>query len=83
MSIRGGPDDEVIMAIGEHTLRVRELCTSNTFLLVNAQTGLVYQKASTLLEAAPIKGLTERLVRLLKSHPYEGPTESSPVPEVL
>lgn len=64
------------MVIGEQCFRVRELCTSNTFLLVDAMTGRVEQRTSTLLEAAPVKGLTERLHRLLQDHPYEGPTET-------
>lgn len=75
MQVRGGPDDEAILIIGQQSYRIRELCTSNTFLLVNETTGIVQQSTHSVLEVVPIKGLTTRLVQLLRTHPYNSPND--------
>lgn len=73
MSFRGRADDDSIMVIEQKTLRLRELCTSNTFWLVNRDTGIIEETTQSIIEAGFIKGSTGRLVSLLKEHPYEGP----------
>ena len=65
-------DDEAIMIVGEKSYRLRELCTSNTTLLVSGHSGIITGLTSSILEATPIKGLTERLTKILQQCPYEG-----------
>jgi hypothetical protein len=60
------------MIVGDKSYRLRELCTSNTTLLVDGESGVVVGQTSSILEAAPIKGLTERLAKILRQCPYEG-----------
>lgn len=60
------------MIVDDKSYRLRELCTSNTSLLVNGESGIVVGQTSSILEAAPIKGLTERLAKVLRQCPYEG-----------
>lgn len=60
------------MIVGQKTFRLRELCTSNTFWLINKETGLIEESTQSLIEAAPMRGSIGRLIGLLKEHPYEG-----------
>lgn len=74
--VRGGPDDDVVLTVGSgKTIRLRELCTSNTFWLVNIASGVIKCSTNNVIEAAGMKGNVHRLGELLRLYPYEGPQD--------
>lgn len=76
--VKGRDDDETVMIIGDHTIKIRELCTSNTFLIVDKETGMVEETTSNILEAIHFKADLERVKQLLRQFPFEGINQMDP-----
>lgn len=78
VSVRGREADDAVLVVGDQTFRLRELSTSNSFLLLDAASGAVRETTGGVLEATPVRGLTGRLVQLLRQCPYDGPAAPEP-----
>ena len=74
--IRGGMDDDAVICTAEETFSLRELVTSNMFLVVekDGNRGLVVGKPTTTLEVTfmPRAPGIDKLDKALRAHPYNG-----------
>lgn len=78
--IRGGPEDDAVLCTEKETFRLRELVTSNMFLVAERDVvkgrALVVGKPTTTIEVSFLSRAPgiDQLAAALKAHPYDGAT---------
>jgi hypothetical protein len=78
MWIRGGPDDDAVLCTETQTFRLRELVTSNMFLVIEKEkerlSGIIVGRPTSTLEVMSMSrppGI-DQLLKALKESPYNG-----------